>query len=90
MGLYKKLSNERTVSLFSILDIEMAFKKIVKRLSESPFCLNRTFTELSVTLFFLEHKLSVTHYIANGVILFARPCIDCTVYTLFGIETIIT
>jgi len=54
MGLYKKLSNERTVSLFSILDIEIAFKKIGKRLSESPFCLNRTFTELSVTLFFLN------------------------------------
>ena len=54
MGLYKKLSNECTVSLFSILDIEIAFKKIVKRLSESPFCLNRTFTELSVTLFFLN------------------------------------
>ena len=54
MGLYKKLSNERTVSLFSILDIEIAFKKIGKRLSELPFCLNRTFTELSVTLFFLN------------------------------------
>jgi hypothetical protein len=55
MGLYKNFQMNVQFFLFSILDIEMAFKKIVKRLSESPFCLNRTFTELSVTLFFLEH-----------------------------------